>query len=467
MKKRLPLLLSVFTVIVLWQGLSIALKNPLILPSFTETLLRLFELCLKASFWKSVSFSVLRVFASFFLALLFGSLLGILAGLFPFFRDFISFPLSIIRSVPVVSFILLAVFVFKSGLVPVFSAFLMGFPVITAAVASGFDFTEDDKKLFSMARVFGLTKMQKIKFIFLPKLKPFFRSGIVSVFGMNWKVAVAAEVLSVPKNALGGILQNAQVHLETTTLLSATIMLVVLSFVFEKILTFAFEIFTAGLTSLSFKEKRAERSFVKHKQTENEQISSIYIDNLTLVKGTKTLFKDFSFAFEDKKITALLAPSGGGKTSLLNWICEHYKVSFLFQEPRLLQTLSVFENVYLPLFNIMEEKESKAEAVKYLSLAGLSNLLDRKTETLSGGEKQRVAMARAFAFPSSILLLDEAFQSLDEKIKTSLEITLKEMLKEKPRTVILVTHQKDEAFFLADNIIEMDGPPLKVISVLK
>ena len=77
---------------------------------------------------------------------------------------------------------------------------------------------------------------QQIRFVLLPKLQDFAETGVFSTFGMTWKVVVAAEVLSIPKKALGAVLQNAQVQLESTTLLAATIVLVALSCVFEKLL---------------------------------------------------------------------------------------------------------------------------------------------------------------------------------------------------------------------------------------
>ena len=476
MKSPLLHLLSAAVLALLWQIAALIVANPIIFPAFTATLARLFSLCTKLSFWSGAGFSFLRVLSGFFLILVFGSAAGILSGIFPSFKAFLSFPLAVIRSVPVVSFILLAIFAFNSNFVPVFSAFLMGFPVMASAVSSGFEFSEDDKKLFFMANVFGLTKSQKIRFIFLPKLKPFLESGIFSSIGMTWKVVAAAEVLSVPKNALGAFLQSAQVHLESASVLAATTVLVLLSFLSEKALKFVFRKIFSKITSGGYPAGRGFRHSALAPAASLAPLKSaaasgaatvpspfpLEIKNLSIKKGEKQLFKDFSIKFESGKTTAILAPSGSGKTTLLNWIAGRFEASFLFQEPRLLPTLTVFENVFLPLKNILPEKDAENLALKNLSAAGLSSRLDDKTQNLSGGEKQRVAMARAFAFPKPVLLLDEAFQSLDEKIKKSLEETLKSLLRENPRTVIFVTHQKDEAESLSDKIIEMDGGPLQI-----
>ena len=204
----------------------------------------------------------------------------------------------------------------------------------------------------------------------------------------------------------------------------------------------------------SFQKKSCEKN-----QTEQNS-TSVKIKNLTIKKGNKLLFENFNYEFQKNKIT-----SGSGKTTLLTQIAlTNPEVSFLFQEPRLLPSLTVFQNVFLPLFNIFGAKKAEEIAEKYLKATGLFERKDEKTQNLSGGEKQRVAMARSFAFPSKILLLDEAFQSLDEKIKKSLEQTLKKLLSESPKTVIFVTHEKSEAKEIADITVEMEGRPLKISS---
>ena len=249
-------------------------------------------------------------------------------------------------------------------------------------------------------------------------------------------------------------------------------MLVFLSFAFEKILHKAFDRLFLILTSPDFSKKvqknKKTKSFQKKscEKLKSEQNSdSVKIQNLTIKKGNKLLFENFNYEFKKNKITAILAPSGSGKTTLLTQIAlTNPEVSFLFQEPRLLPSLTVFQNVFLPLFNIYEAKKAEEIAEKYLKATGLFERKDEKTQNLSGGEKQRIAMARSFAFPSKILLLDEAFQSLDEKIKKSLGQTLKKLLSESPKTVIFVTHEKSEAKEIADITVEMEGEPLKISS---
>ena len=191
----------------------------------------------------------------------------------------------------------------------------------------------------------------------------------------------------------------------------------------------------------------------------------VSVKNLNITFDQKIIYKDFSLDFESNKITALLAPSGAGKTTLLKAISKQEKnSSFLFQNPRLLPWKTVFENLTLPLENTNLSKEEIIQRGNYfLSKVGL---LDRKSDfpkTLSGGEKQRVAMARSFAYPSSLLLMDEAFQSQDLGLKLKLMEDFLQLSKSENKTVILVTHDIREAICLADRLLVLKGSPNQIV----
>ena len=197
------------------------------------------------AFWQAFAHTFLRVIISFAITVVIGTALGIAAGFSKFLRDFFELPLAVIRATPVVAFILIALFWFKSGTVPVFVSVLMTLPIMTTAVANGF--SKADEKLMGMAKVFCLTRSQIFKYIQFPSLVPFLLNGMVSSFGLTWKVVAAGEVLSLPKYAAGTMLQKAQVHLETSTVIAVAIILVLVSFVIERLFMYAVKRISSSL----------------------------------------------------------------------------------------------------------------------------------------------------------------------------------------------------------------------------
>lgn len=191
---------------------------------------------------------------------------------------------------------------------------------------------------------------------------------------------------------------------------------------------------------------------------------NLIIKNLNISFDTKVIYEDFSLEIESEKITVLLAPSGEGKTTLLKAIAKQEKqAGFLFQTPRLLPWKTILENVTIPLENSkLSKNEIQQRGEYFLNQVGL---LDRKKDypkNLSGGEKQRVAMARSFAYPSSLLLMDEAFQSQDLGLKLKLMEDFLQLAKNENKTVILVTHDIREAICLGDRILVLKGSPNQI-----
>lgn len=233
----LAYILSLVVIVATWFIVSFIIDAPLILPSPAKVLSSAAGLIKSQTFWRAFAHTFLRVIISFAITVLLGIIIGLACGLSSFTRDFFELPLAIIRATPVVAFILIALFWFKSGNVPVFVCVLMTLPIMTTAVANGF--TKSDEKLLGMAKVFNFNRSQIFRYIQLPTLVPFFLNGMVSTFGLCWKVVAAGEVLSLPKYAAGTILQKAQVHLETSTVMAVAIMLVVVSFLLEQVFMLA------------------------------------------------------------------------------------------------------------------------------------------------------------------------------------------------------------------------------------
>lgn len=226
-------ILSVLVILAAWVFVSKLINAELILPSPFEVFSSMGSLVKTKAFWQAFAHTFLRVIISFAITVVLGTALGIAAGFSKFLRDFFELPLAIIRATPVVAFILIALFWFKSGTVPVFVSVLMTLPIMTTAVANGF--SKADEKLMGMAKVFCLSKSQIFKYIQFPSLVPFLLNGMVSSFGLTWKVVAAGEVLSLPKYAAGTMLQKAQVHLETSTVIAVAIILVLVSFILEQL----------------------------------------------------------------------------------------------------------------------------------------------------------------------------------------------------------------------------------------
>ncbi|MDE7384401.1 MAG: ABC transporter ATP-binding protein, partial [Anaeroplasmataceae bacterium] len=175
------------------------------------------------------------------------------------------------------------------------------------------------------------------------------------------------------------------------------------------------------------------------------------------------IFDHFTLEFPKNKITCILGESGVGKTTLLNMIAglTNYngsiegieKLSYIFQEARLIPSLTVKENLK---FVSPEASDERIEEI--LSKLEILDKKDTYPTKLSGGEAQRVSIARAFLFDAPIILMDEPFSSLDLSLKYKLISYFSSLWNMDKKTVLFVTHDIDEAILLADDIfILKDG----------
>ena len=215
----------------------------------------------------------------------------------------------------------------------------------------------------------------------------------------------------------------------------------------------------------------------------------IRIRDLTKVfykkQDSVTALDKISIDIEDGEFVCIVGPSGCGKTTLLRILAglenqsagtfsiaqssvERPLQSMVFQERGILPWLTVEENVAFGL-NMRHLPKSlvKERTQHFLNKVGLSKFAKMYPKELSGGMKQRVSIARAFANDPEILLMDEPFGALDEQNKYILQEELLSIWSETKKTVVFITHSIDEALFLSDRILLMSSQPGRIIKEVK
>ena len=204
-------------------------------------------------------------------------------------------------------------------------------------------------------------------------------------------------------------------------------------------------------------------------------MSDITVKNFTCGYGEKTVFQDFDIAFKENTINVVLGGSGVGKTTLLNAIAgiKDYSgeidgveggVSYIFQKDRLIPSISVYKNLDLILRAVYKDKNNGKKMIEEMAkLVEIEDVLHSLASEISGGQAQRVSMARAFLYPSKVLLLDEPFKALDVALKSRLVAKLVQLNDVEKRTVIFVTHSIDECLLCADEYFVFADSPVKVV----
>lgn len=203
--------------------------------------------------------------------------------------------------------------------------------------------------------------------------------------------------------------------------------------------------------------------------------------SLTLKKiGKKyngvVIYKDFDLMLNEGIITCIMGPSGCGKTTLLNMIgglikpdsglmegFEGKRFSYVFQETRLLPWKTVEGNLDFVLDHSLPKEERKALTDNLLNMVKMEAFANYYPSQLSGGMAKRVSIARAFAVPSDIILMDEPFSGIDINLKQAMLQHFLEIWKNDRRTILYVTHDVDEALLLSNEIVVFSKAPVKIV----
>jgi nitrate ABC transporter ATP-binding subunit len=208
-----------------------------------------------------------------------------------------------------------------------------------------------------------------------------------------------------------------------------------------------------------------------------EDVSKVY----PTPEGPHTVLSGVNLTVHEGEFICLIGHSGCGKSTLLNMVAGFSRPTYgevrlknkritepgpdrmmVFQNYALLPWLTAFENIYLGVDAVYTNKphsKKKEMVLELLEMVGLTEAADKKPSQLSGGMKQRVAIARALAIRPEILILDEPFGALDAITKEELQEELLKIWTEYKVTVLMITHDIDEALFLADRLVMMTNGP--------
>lgn len=238
LRNKNKLLIILFWIFV-WEILSLIIAQEIYLPSPHAAFSSLMNLLISKDTYITIYYSTYRTLAGFFLSCIFGIFLGIISGIHKPVYNLLNPLIVIIRTIPVMSIIIIAIMWFKDTNVPIFVAFLMCFPIIWTNTVSGILST--DVKLLQMCEVYKIKKSRIISSVYFYSSLPYIKAGMISALGIGWKVTSAAEVLSLPKYSIGRFLYDSKVYLEIPDLFAWTIIIVSLSFLFESLLKTIFK----------------------------------------------------------------------------------------------------------------------------------------------------------------------------------------------------------------------------------
>lgn len=227
---------SVFLALLVWHLASILLNQNILLASPWDVVKRFLSLYQEETFLLSLFHSFVRIAGGFFLGLILGSLLASLAASFKFVELLLWPYMLVIKSVPVASFIILALIFLSSSDLSIFISFLMVLPILYTNILNGIKST--DKKLLEMAEVFRLSPWKKFLYIRFLSIKPFLFSACSVALGLAWKAGIAAEVIGIPSLSIGERLYESKIYLNTVDLFAWTVLLVIISLIFEKLVLF-------------------------------------------------------------------------------------------------------------------------------------------------------------------------------------------------------------------------------------
>ena len=455
---------AIIVAILLWQLLAMKLDQKLLLSTPVDVAKTLGVLVKSLEFYSAIAYSMGRILLGLLIGAAVGIACALLAGRWHFMEVLFWPYFSAMKATPVASVVILCLVWLSGRRLSVFIVFLVVTPVIYTNILAGIK--NLDLKMKDMARVFGINGLRRLLYVYLPELKTYIVAAFTLSTGMAFKAGIAAEVIGTPGGSVGKMLYNAKVYLETPELFAWTLVIIVLSVVVEQVILGLVKWMFAGLQRHVVGGKICKENSCNGHRNEikgdgvDAMGAAIDLSNVCFSynKGVdEELINDLSLHIPAGDRACIMAPSGTGKTTLLNLITGGLKpdsgsvsfevdtsdgvnISMVFQEDRLCSEYTAAYNIALGL----KRGCRKTDLIQsHLEQLGMGENIFTDVKELSGGMKRRVAIVRAVMSPSSVLILDEPFASLDEELKNRTAEYIIENLN--GRTLVVVSHDEKDA----------------------
>jgi len=444
-KELLPTILAIVSLAVIWQIIATQIGFPAIFPSLFVLVKQVFLLFVSEHFFTAVLTTILRGISGFFLAFAMAFLMATIARFSDFWKSFFHPVIVVARSIPVISFVLIAILWFSPPYLPVFIALITMFPILYQTILTGLE--QADHKWIEMAKVFGKSPYQQFISIYLPASKSVVYDGVSTAMGFGWRAVIIGEVLAQPLHGIGTSMKQAQAFINVSELIAWTVIAVGVSYLFEGIIKL--------LRKIHCEEKLSKATSKIIPSFQTSEIKRIKIENVDKRFNSLLIINSFTSAFDNTVVSCLKGPSGVGKTTILRLLAQlekpdsghvispkSFQMGYSFQDVRLLPWLTNAENIAYVLHSKHIHKQEISNQVTFLlEKMELAEHGHKYPDELSGGQQQRVGLARALASKPDILLLDEPLTGLDDALKIRISNFLSEWITANKPIVVWATHE--------------------------
>lgn len=443
--------------LVVWQVASMLDSSGILLCGPLDALLALCRLSSTQMFWSSIWFSTLRIVAGVLLGYIIAGVLAAASWHTSTMRILLQPALLAIKSTPVACIVVILLIWTGAANVSVITVLLLVVPAIYFALCTGLDNMDAGRR--ELFEIFGMHGRRRFFALIWPAVLPYLQAASSTVLGMSWKAGIAAELIGVPAGSLGERIYQAKLLLETPDLFAWTFCVICLSWLFEH---GAMALLRGTWPRAAKLALRAPRDLMESgDEAPSGHSVSLRAQGLLIGYGVEPLCEPLGFSLGPSSCLCLQAPSGTGKTTLLRTMARLQKplggalenaareCSMMFQDTCLVEDLDAIDNILLFARPGFSRKDVRNLACELLPRDALS----RPVRELSGGQRRRVELIRAFAAPGELVLLDEPFGGLDAQAHSCALAFVKRH--GGGRIVVFATHDADDAQALGAQILEL------------